>query len=124
MSASSDDRKPNSWTARVLAPVFLVGVAAALVLVISGTLSGGSDSDESTSSAQTTETGCSPDADQAVKDGFYVVKEGDNFTTIAAKTCISVQRLQNLNPNLDSFGLQPQNCVDLIPDGCKALAGG
>jgi hypothetical protein len=124
MSASSDDRKPNSWTARVLAPVFLVGVAAALVLVISGTLSDDSGSEESTSSAQTSESGCSPDADQAVKDGFYVVKEGDNFTTIAAKTCISVQRLQNLNPNLDSFGLQPQNCVDLIPDGCKALAGG
>ena len=123
MSASSDDRKPNSWTARVLAPVFLVAVAAALVLVISGTLSEDGGSDESTSSAQTT-TGCSPDADQAVKDGFYVVKEGDNFTTIAAKTCIPVQRLQSLNPNLDSFGLQPQNCVDLIPDGCKALAGG
>ena len=124
MSASSDDRKPNSWTARVLAPVFLVGVAAALVLVISGTLSEDSGSGESTSSAQTTETGCSPDADQAVKDGFYVVKEGDNFTTIASKTCISVQRLQGLNPNLDSFGLQPQNCVDLVPDGCKKLAGG
>ena len=125
MPAWSDDRKPTSWTARVLAPVFLVAAAAAIVLVIGGTLSGDSGSDESTrSSAETTEAGCSPDADQAVKDGFYVVKEGDNFTTIAAKTCISVQRLQELNPNLDSFGLQPQNCVDLAPDGCKALAEG
>ena len=74
--------------------------------------------------AQTTETGCQPDADQAVEDGYYVVKEGDNFTSIADKTCISVQRLQELNPNLDSFGLQPQNCVDLVPNGCKKLAGG
>ena len=125
MPVWSDDRKPTSWTARVLAPVFLVAVAAALVLVISGTLSEDDGSGESTrSSAQTTETGCSPDADQAVKDGFYVVKEGDNFTSIAAKTCVSVQRLQELNPNLDSFGIQPQNCVDLVPDGCKALADG
>ena len=123
MPARSDDGKPRSWTARVLAPVFLIAVAAALVLVVSGTLSDDGDSDESTqSSAQTTEGGCTPDADQAVKDGFYVVKEGDNFTSIASKTCISVQRLQELNPNLDSFGLQPQNCVDLVPDGCKALA--
>ena len=124
MPAPSDDRKPNSWTARVLAPVFLVGVAAALVLVISGTLSDDSGSEESTSSAQTSESGCSPDADQAVKDGFYVVKEGDNFSIIAAKTCMTEADLQQLNPNLDPQALQPQNCVDLKPDGCKALAGG
>ena len=123
MPVRNDDSKPTSWTARVLAPLLLIAVAAAIVLVISDSLSDDSGGNESTkSSAQTTETGCSPDADQAVKDGFYVVKEGDNFTTIAAKTCISVQRLQELNPNLDSFGLQPQNCVDLVPDGCKALA--
>jgi len=120
-----DDRKPTSWTARVLAPIILVAVAAAIVLVISDSLSDDKgDGDSAKSSTQTTETGCQPDADQAVKDGFYVVKEGDNFTTIAAKTCIAVQRLQELNPNLDSFGLQPENCVDLVPDGCKKLAGG
>src|SRR5688572_1486092 len=122
MPAWSDDRKPTSWTARVLAPIFLVAVAAAIVLVINGTLTDEDSDGDSTQSAQTTETGCSPDADQAVKDGYYVVRIGDNFTTIAAKTCISVQRLQELNPNLDSFGLQPENCVDLVPDGCKKLA--
>jgi hypothetical protein len=107
----------------VLAPLLLIAVAAAIVLVISDSLSSDdSDGDTTRANAQTTEIGCQPDADQAVKDGFYVVKEGDNFTTIAAKTCISVQRLQELNPNLDSFGLQPENCVDLVPDGCKALA--
>jgi hypothetical protein len=125
MAPSRDDSQPRSWTLRVLAPVFLIAVAAAIVLVISGTLSTGDDDGDSTrSSTETTETGCEPDADQAVKDGYYVVKEGDNFTTIASKTCISIERLQELNPNLDSFGLQPQNCVDLKPDGCKALAEG
>jgi hypothetical protein len=125
MPAWSEDPKPTSWTARVLAPLLLIAVAAAIVLVISGTLSSDDDDSGSTrSNVETADTGCEPDADQAVKDGFYVVKEGDNFTTIAAKTCIAVQRLQELNPNLDSFGLQPQNCVDLVPDGCKALANG
>ncbi len=110
----------------MLAPVVLIAVAAAIVLVISGSLSDEEGGDESTQEnvATTDETGCAPDADQAVKDGYYVVKEGDNFTTIAAKTCISVQRLQGLNPNLDSFGLQPDNCVDLVPNGCKKLASG
>ena len=97
MPAWDNDRKPTSWTARVLAPLLLVAVAAALVLVISDSLSGDSDDGESTSAnAQTTETGCTPDADQAVKDGFYVVKEGDNFTTIADHTCVSEDRLQQL----------------------------
>jgi hypothetical protein len=125
MPTRSDDRKPTSWTARVLAPVVLVAVAAAIILVISGSLSDDDGDGESAGqSVETTDTGCEPDADGAVEDGYYVVKEGDNFTTIAAKTCISVQRLQELNPNLDSFGIQPQNCVDLVPDGCKALASG
>jgi LysM domain len=125
MPAWSDDRTPRSWTARVLAPLLLIAVAAAIVLVITGTLADGDDDGEPTgTNVETTESGCEPDADQAVKDGYYVVKEGDNFTTIAAKTCISVQRLQELNPNLDSFGLQPQNCVDLVADGCRALAEG
>jgi hypothetical protein len=112
----------------VLAPLLLVAAAAAIVLVISGTLSSedGDGNGSTRSNVQTTDTGCpdEPGAEQAVKDGFYVVKEGDNFTTIAEKTCISVQRLQELNPNLDSFGLQPLNCVDLVPDGCKAAASG
>lgn len=124
MPAARDDRRPANWTARILAPIFLVIVTAAIILVVSGSLSSDDGDDGSSKSqAQTTETGCSPDADQAVKDGYYVVKEGDNFTSISDKTCVSVQRLQELNPNLDSFGLQPQNCVDLVPDGCKALAG-
>jgi hypothetical protein len=124
MEASSGDPKPTSWTARILAPLLLVVVAAAIVLIVSDSLK--SDDDEGSKRSQnqsTTTSGCTPDADQAVKDGFYVVKEGDLMSVIAEKTCISIDRLKALNPNLDPLGLQPQNCVDLIPDGCKALAG-
>ena len=123
MPIRSDDRKPTSWTARVLAPILLVAVAAAIVLVISDSLSEDDSGKDSTRSSTTADTGCTPAADQAVKDGFYVVKLDDNFPTSASKTGISIERLQELNPNLDSVGLQPQNCVDLVPDGCKKLAG-
>jgi hypothetical protein len=127
MEPSSGDRKPTSWTARILAPVLLVVVAAAIVLIVSGSLS--SDDDNSTpdgGSQASSNGGCSPadDIKDAVKDGYYVVQEGDNFSTIAENTCVSEDRLQKLNPNLDPFGLQVQNCVDLVEDGCKALAGG
>lgn len=124
MPGERDERKPTSWTARVLAPILLVVVAAAIVLIVSGSLSGGDDDSSSGDRKQTANSGCAGGDQDAVKNGYYVVQEGDNFTTIADKTCLTEQRLQELNPNLDPFGLQVQNCVDLVPDGCKKLSGG
>ncbi len=50
-----------------------------------------------------------------------MVKVGDSFTTIAEKTCISVQRLQELNPNLDdSFGTP---AAELRRSGPRRLQG-
>jgi LysM domain len=123
MPGSSDERKPTSWTARVIAPVLLLVVAAAIVLIVSGSLSGDDDGSSSPDRKQTSSR-CPGGSEDAVKKGYYVVEEGDNFTTISEKTCVSEQRLQELNPNLDPFGLQVQNCVDLVPDGCKKLAAG
>ncbi len=125
MEASSGDRKPTSWTARILAPVLLVVVAAAIVLIVSGSLDSSDDGGDTTQSQASNGGGCSPpdDIKDAVKDGYYVVQEGDNFTTISEQTCVGEDRLQQLNPNLDPFGLQVQNCVDLVADGCKELAG-
>ena len=37
---------------------------------------------------------------------FYVVKSGDNLTSIAKNTGISIATLQSLNPNLDPNALQ------------------
>lgn len=127
MQASSDDRKPTSWTARVLAPIVLVVVVAAIILVVTGSQS--SDDGSKGSSKQTSSSatgGCHPDADQAVKDGYYVVQADDieGLSGIAAKTCVPLEHLVELNPNLDPQALQVNNCVDLVVDGCKALAGG
>ena len=41
------DRKPTSWTARVLAPLVLVVVVGAVFLIVSGSLSGDDDSEKS-----------------------------------------------------------------------------
>ena len=85
MQASSGDRKPTSWTARILAPVLLVVVAAAIVLIVSGTLESDDGSSDDAPKHAATSGGCQPpdDIKDAVKDGYYVVQEGDNFTTIA-----------------------------------------
>lgn len=122
--------EPRSWTARVIAPLALAAVIAVVYLVASGSI-GGLDDDGSPENSKKQErvasrTTCDdPEALDAVEAGYYVVTADDTagMSGIADKTCIPPDRLQNLNPDLDPNTLQVDNCVDLIRDGCKALAG-
>lgn len=122
------DREPASWTARIVAPVVLVVVAAAIILIINGSVGGddgaGDGGADERSQATTIADGCQPDAEDAVKDGYFVIEPGDDFSIVADRTCIPIDQLTELNPNLDPQLIQPGNCVDLRTDGCKALADG
>jgi hypothetical protein len=106
----------------------LVVAIGAVVLVVSGSLSGNDDSSGSSDNGKSTTTtsDCKPSAPDAVKAGYYVVTAEDTagLSGIADKTCVSVDRLVTLNPNLDPQTLQVSNCVDLVKDGCKNLASG
>ncbi len=55
---------------------------------------------------------------------YYVVQPGDTFAGIAHKEGVSVPKLEQLNPNLDTQLLPEKGCVDLVPEGCKELANG
>ena len=92
--------------------LILTGVAAA-ALIAGGLHSSG---DSSTSSNAATQTASGP------KHPYYVVQAGDSFSSIAQKEGVSPGRIEKLNPNLDPSGLQPENCVDLVPHGCRKLA--
>lgn len=48
---------------------------------------------------------------------FWIVKRGDSFGSIAAKTKRSIIRLQQLNRRLKPENLQPGDRVRLRPDG-------
>jgi hypothetical protein len=123
MEASNGDNGPASWTARILAPVALVLVAMVVIIVVSSSLGGDDDGDGNGGREQTAETsGCQPTDERAVEQGFYVLKSGENLTSVADKTCISPERLARLNPNLDPQLLPISACIDLVRDGCKALA--
>jgi hypothetical protein len=121
-----EEPKPASWTARILAPLVLVAAVAAIVLVISGSMNASDDSDDAPKQSETSNTGCKPDADQAVEDGYYVISAEDTqgLSGVAQKTCIPLERLVKLNPNLDPQAIQVSNCVDLVADGCRALSSG
>jgi hypothetical protein len=102
--------------ARILAVVALVVGAIVIVVVIAG--STGSSEEGSG------QGGGGPGAGRAQRESYCVVRAGDTFAAIAAQAHVPETRLAELNPNLDQFSIQPQNCINLIPEGCKKLAGG
>ena len=123
MAERSPPDGPSSWTARVLAALALAATTVVLVYVISSSLSG-SDGDDERPERQQATTGCEPEDAQAVEDGFYVLEAGEGLADVEAQTCIPVEQLVELNPNLDTQQLPIGGCVDLVVDGCKALADG
>lgn len=73
-----------------------------MILVVSGSRSDGGGDDTTTAAGQrTTTTKTTPRKQRA----SYTVKTGDTLGAIAEKTGLTVERLQQLNPELDPQAL-------------------
>jgi len=100
--------------ARVLAVLALAVVALAIILVISSSLEESDkdgDGDKPAIQRQNNNnSGNDGDQNQNGPPKFYVVQPGDSLSLIAEKTGVSLERLQQLNPDID-----PQ----LLPSGVK-----
>ena len=118
-----DQRRPANRTARILAPLALALAVVATVVVVSSSQDASDEKDDEPQRSASA-SGCQPDAEQAVEDGYYVIEPGEDLSIVADRTCIPVDRLIDLNENLDPQAIQPASCVDLRIDGCKALAEG
>ena len=103
--------------ARVIAPLALVAFGLALVLILA---SGGGGEEQSTTSATEQErrdlelarerkrrerSKESREGQGKLPQDVYVVKTGDTLGSIAEKTGIPVEKLQELNPELDPQAL-------------------
>jgi LysM repeat protein len=95
-----------------LAPLALIAVMVALLAIVSAANNkGNTDSKASTSSQTTQATGSSTTASgsgtkpKVTRRRVYIVKVGDNLSTIAVKTGVSVDVLQALNPNVDPHAM-------------------
>jgi LysM repeat protein len=100
------DQAENS-SARILAPAALAVCAVAFfgVILISSGDDGDKDEDErKASTAKRPVTKKSPGAPTSGA-AVYTVKTGDTLAGIAEQTEVSVERLQELNPELDPQGL-------------------
>jgi LysM repeat protein len=115
VSTTYPEKPSTNMTSRVFAVLALIIAGIVVAALVAGSI-GSSSSSSSSSSATASQTSSGP------KDKYFVVQAGDNLSSIAAKEGVTQQRLEQLNPNLDPQNLQPQNCVDLVPNGCRVLA--
>jgi LysM repeat protein len=94
--------------ARLLAPLALLLVAAAVFVVVAGATS---SDDEPKKPAASTEQRSEPETTTTAapkakpQKASYTVKAGDTLGGIAEQTGVSVERLQELNPELDPQAL-------------------
>jgi hypothetical protein len=110
-------QSPEPSPARLLAVFALVMTAIVVVIVIAAS---GSDDGDDPNRSQPARA-----AEQAEpKQAYYVIEPDDTFTGIAEEVGLTQTELERLNPNLDTQILPVQGCVNLVPDGCKELAGG
>lgn len=92
-----------------MAPAALVACAALLLVVLA--TSGGGDVDKGGEKANGSQTQAGKSSRprrrgaQRAQGGTYTVKAGDTLGSIAEKTGVDVEKLQELNPQLDPQSL-------------------
>lgn len=119
----------RSATARVLAPVALLGALAAVLVVIGS--GGGSGANGGAASTPSPVTGSATTTGETTSTGeltttvpepgpergprFYTVREGDVLSSIADRTGVGLDRIEKLNPDLDAQTLQTGQRIKLRP---------
>ncbi len=103
---------PNS--ARLIAPVAL----AVFVIVFFAVILSNGSSDEKKGKQASAATGKRSSSTKKTKSrtptrSTYTVKIGDNLPAIARKTGVSVEKIQEVNPQLDPYGLQAGQKIKL-----------
>lgn len=97
--------KRSRVPARVAATLALIGATVALLVIIASAQQTSSEGSKKATTEQT-------EVNRPRK-ARYVVKEGDTLLGIAAKTGVSIERLQELNPEIDPQVLQAGQRIKL-----------
>jgi LysM repeat protein len=98
------DARPRS-PLRFLAPLALIAATLVFLVVIAGAIGGGEDESASTEAAGQVEDGAGRQESGRSDAETYEVQDGDTLDGIAAETGVSVEELQELNPDLDPQSL-------------------
>lgn len=82
--------------ARLLAPIAVIALGAVVLAVLAASL-GGTDSDDGKGGGKA--------KTERTDEKFYTVEPGDSLTSISNKTGVGVNKLSQLNPELDPQAL-------------------
>lgn len=113
-------RSPARW----LAPLALVAFVIALFAVVSGGSPDGERAADEPAPAATTEETSGGEAAQEEDEGgkgsgrkrkTYTVKAGDTPSQIATETGVSLEQIEELNPDLDPQLLSPGEKIRIRP---------
>jgi LysM repeat protein len=99
--------------ARVAAPLALLMALIAVVVVVQASGTSSSSSSDPSASPRTIVT--RPLRHVRATPKVYVVKAGDTLTVIADKTGVSLDEIQQLNPDVDPNALQTGQRLKLSP---------
>lgn len=100
--------KSSRSPARFLAPVALIAFAVALVIVIDGGLGGGADDeggDRAPAATTQPRERTTTQREQRPEPATYTVELNDTLGSIAEETGVPVERIEELNPELDPQAL-------------------
>jgi LysM repeat protein len=101
---------PVRSSARYVAPLALVAFLIVLIIVVS---SGGGHSSSASKAKPAASAVSKPAPPPRRPRKYYTVKADDLLSTIASKTGVSADRIQQLNPGLDPQGLFPGERIKL-----------
>jgi LysM repeat protein len=90
----------GNWSfARVLAPLALIAAVVGVFVVVQ---TARPKADGDSSAARTTQTTRQQRRGGRARRRIYVVRAGDNLTLIAERTGVPLERIERLNPDLDT----------------------
>ena len=101
-----ENERTRTWAARLVAPLAFFAAAIVLILLVQSGLSA-DDSDPGTSATPPPAETTSGTTTAATERKRYRVRRGDTLESIAAKFGTTVERLIELNPNIDPLALSP-----------------
>ena len=96
---TTSERPPRNIATRVFAALALIAVLVAVIAVISSGLSGSDEKDGERRERRERVERTEP---EELKSDVYVVEPGDTVTSISEKTGVSIEAIEQLNPELDA----------------------
>jgi len=93
-------KERSSAPARVLAVMALIASFVVVIAIVAGAL-GGEEDDSRSNGKAVPGKAAKANGDDGPAPKSYVVQNGDTLTSIASKTGVPVDRIEELNPGVD-----------------------